>query len=151
MSSPTLNFQTQSQLVRVGQVVRHPLRAESPLWCLQVPSVTNKPPSTYVSSIPMGNISSSNLWPNAAARLAFYLKLVLKSSSNNLAPGVLPFTPCKEMEQIVLLRRDGSELQHSTAHMERNGRREGGGKEAKWAEKIRRNTMCLTCNTNCFY
>lgn len=45
------------------------------------------------------------------------------------------FVPCKEMEQILLLRSDASEPQHSSALIQKNGRREGGEKGAKREEK----------------
>jgi len=91
------------------------------------------------------------VWRNEAALLAFYLKLLFTSSSNDLARGVLLFTPCKETERILLLRSDASEPLHSSALIQKNGRREGRGKEDKRVEKIGRNIMYLTWNTNCFY
>lgn len=45
------------------------------------------------------------------------------------------FAPCKETEQTLLLRSDGSEPRHSSALIQKSGRRERAGKEAKQAEK----------------
>lgn len=72
-------------------------------------------------------MENANLWPNEAALLAFYLKFYFTSSSNDLAPGVLLFTPCKEMKQILLLRsRASAQLSsHPEEWQEGRGRERG--------------------------
>lgn len=73
----------------------------------------------------------------------FLFKTLFTSSSHDLAPGMLLFTPCKKMEQTISTEEQWLQAQLSS-------RRMAGGKGEERGPN-QENVMCLTRNTDCFY
>lgn len=150
--SPTLNLKTQSQLIhfKKGQMVWHILQKPSLFFFLLLPNPFLTPPSHRLQHLrPDTNtqptrgtsFNHAKFKPVAKWSCSAYF---FSSSSNDLAPGVLLFTPSKEMGQVLLPRSSASVHWRSSALVQKNGLREKGGREAKWAEKHRRNVTYLT-------